>query len=110
MALTATDLPDPVVPATSRWGMLARSSTTGAPDICLPRAIGSLISGLRKARVSSSSRSTTISRSSLGSSMPSTVRPGMTATRADNADMFLAMSSESPMMRLALIPASGSSS
>ena len=38
MALMATDLPDPVVPATRRWGILARSATTGWPEMSLPRA------------------------------------------------------------------------
>ena len=31
MAFSATDLPLPVVPATSRCGIVARSATTGAP-------------------------------------------------------------------------------
>ena len=39
MALMATDLPDPVVPATRTWGILARSATTGWPPISLPSAI-----------------------------------------------------------------------
>ena len=38
MAFKATDLPDPVVPATSRWGIFARSTTTGRPLMSLPRA------------------------------------------------------------------------
>src|SRR4028119_1600789 len=37
MVLMATDLPDPVVPATSRWGMRARSAMTGSPPMVLPR-------------------------------------------------------------------------
>ena len=36
--LIATDLPEPVVPATSRWGMRARSTITGSPPIVLPSA------------------------------------------------------------------------
>ena len=40
MALTPTDLPEPVVPATSRCGMRARSATIGSPPIDLPSAIG----------------------------------------------------------------------
>jgi hypothetical protein len=36
MALMPTDLPEPVVPATSRWGILARSATTGLPAMSLP--------------------------------------------------------------------------
>ena len=38
MALMPTDLPEPVVPATSKCGIFARSATTGIPAISLPRA------------------------------------------------------------------------
>jgi hypothetical protein len=38
MALMATDLPEPVAPATSTWGILARSTTTGLPLMSLPMA------------------------------------------------------------------------
>ena len=37
IALTPTDLPEPVVPATSKWGILARSTTTGLPAMSLPK-------------------------------------------------------------------------
>ncbi len=37
MALMPTDLPEPVVPATSTCGILARSATTGLPSMSLPR-------------------------------------------------------------------------
>ena len=40
MVLMATDLPEPVVPATRRWGMRARSTITGSPPMVLPSAIG----------------------------------------------------------------------
>ncbi len=33
-----TDLPEPVVPATSRCGILARSATTALPAMSLPSA------------------------------------------------------------------------
>ena len=36
--LIQTDLPDPVAPAISRWGILAISVTTGLPAISLPAA------------------------------------------------------------------------
>ncbi|MNT80832.1 hypothetical protein D3C72_2203540 [compost metagenome] len=39
MALIPTDLPEPVVPAISRWGILARSATTGLPAMSLPSAM-----------------------------------------------------------------------
>ena len=38
MALMATDLPEPVVPAIRAWGMRARSATTGSPEMLEPRA------------------------------------------------------------------------
>ena len=47
MALIATDLPEPVVPAISRCGMRARSTTTGSPLMSLPSA------SVRRAAVSS---------------------------------------------------------
>ena len=42
IVFTATDLPEPVVPAISRWGMRARFTTTGSPPISLPSASGRL--------------------------------------------------------------------
>ncbi|CFN76627.1 Uncharacterised protein [Bordetella pertussis] len=39
MALMPTDLPEPVVPATSKCGILARSATTGLPAMSLPSAM-----------------------------------------------------------------------
>jgi hypothetical protein len=41
MALTLTLLPEPVVPATRRCGILARSKTIGVPTMSLPRTIAS---------------------------------------------------------------------
>ena len=38
MALMPTDLPEPVVPATSKCGILAKSATTGRPTMSLPKA------------------------------------------------------------------------
>ena len=36
IALTQPDLPDPVVPATSTWGIFARSVQTALPSMPLP--------------------------------------------------------------------------
>jgi len=41
IVLMHTDLPDPVVPAISRCGMRARSSTIGRPSASMPRNSGS---------------------------------------------------------------------
>ena len=38
MAFTATDLPEPVVPATNKCGIFDKSSTTGNPEISFPNA------------------------------------------------------------------------
>ncbi len=38
IAFIATDLPEPVVPATSRCGILARSATMDLPVMSLPSA------------------------------------------------------------------------
>ncbi len=38
IALMPTDLPEPVVPATSRCGIFARSATIGLPAMSLPSA------------------------------------------------------------------------
>ena len=110
MQLRPTDLPDPVVPATSRCGIGARSAMTGSPAMFLPRISGSAMAWSSKAWLPISSDRATVSRFALGSSMPITLRPGMVATRADSADMLRAMSSASWMTRLALIPLAGSSS
>ena len=42
IAFIPTDFPDPVVPATSRCGIFAKSTITGVPKISLPKAKGSL--------------------------------------------------------------------
>ena len=106
----ATDLPEPVVPATSKWGMRARSTITGSPPMVLPSAMASLWPESPKSLVASNSRSSTFSRFWLGSSMPMALRPGTTATRADTALMERAMSSARPMTREDLMPGAGSSS
>ncbi len=42
IAFTLTDLPVPVEPAMSRWGIVARSATKGSPWMLLPSASVSL--------------------------------------------------------------------
>ncbi len=37
IAFIATLLPEPVAPATRRWGIFDKSATTGVPNISLPR-------------------------------------------------------------------------
>ena len=80
MALTPTDLPDPVVPAISRCGILVMSAIIGVPPMSLPSASES--GDLADSYCSDPSRSfsRTISRCSLGISMPTTDLPGMIST------------------------------
>ena len=39
-----TDLPEPVVPAINKCGIVLKSPLIGSPDILFPKAIGNLIS------------------------------------------------------------------
>ena len=83
----------------------------GSPPIFLPSASASLSVRLLEIGANSIiSRSMTISRRSLGSSMPMALRPGTTATRAATALIERAMSSARPITREDLVPGAGSSS
>ncbi len=106
----ATDLPEPVVPATSRCGMRARSTITGSPPMVLPSAMASLCAVSPKSLAVMISRSSTFSRFGFGSSMPMAFLPGITATRAEIALIERAMSSARPITRDDLMPGAGSSS
>ena len=44
--LIKTDFPDPVVPATSKWGVLLKSITSIFPDMSFPMHMGILCSQL----------------------------------------------------------------
>ena len=37
-----TDLPDPVVPAINKWGIVDKSTTSALPAIFFPKQMGSL--------------------------------------------------------------------
>ena len=108
--LIATDFPEPVVPAISKWGILARLATIGSPPISLPRAKGSFILASPKSRADRISLKAHISRCSLGNSIPITDLPGTVLTRAESADIDRAISSDNPITRLAFKPGAGSSS
>ncbi len=56
MVLIATDLPEPVVPATSRCGMRARSAMIGSPPMFFPRHSASLCFVSTKSGAQRSSR------------------------------------------------------
>ncbi len=75
--LMKLDLPEPVAPATSRWGILARLATTKPPSTSLPRpAIIGWWSDRAMLERSTSPRET-ISLSVLGISMPIADLPGI---------------------------------
>ena len=80
MLLMHTDLPEPVAPATSRWGMEARSPITVRPYTSLPRASGIFFLGEQNSGSWSSSRSGTATFLRLTISMPTVSLPGMGAT------------------------------
>src|SRR5437867_3833763 len=110
-ALIATLLPDPVVPAISRWGIPRRSSTMGSPWMSLPRASVRRDGDDWKRSDSTTSRREMISPPpGFGTSMPTLERPGSRSMRIDSADSESARSSESPMTWLTLIPAAGRNS
>ena len=83
---------------------------TLSPPMVLPSAMASLCLDSEKSSVAISSRRNTVSRRWFGSSMPMTLRPWTTATRAETADMERAMSSARPITRLDFVPGAGSSS
>ena len=105
-----TDLPEPVVPAISRWGMRARSATKGSPPIVSPSAIGSSALLSSNTFEFSSARRKTVSRLGLGSSMPIALRPGTTATRAAVVLIERAISSARLITREDFTPGAGSNS
>ena len=107
----ATDFPDPVVPATNKCGILAKSVITGAPDISFPKPIVSFEENSSNAKDLRISDNLTICLLSFGISMPITFFPGITSTTltfvTDNA---LARSFDKFVIFPALTPASGSNS
>ena len=80
IAFRPTDFPDPVVPATSKWGILARSTTTGFPAISWPKAIERGELEFRKVSEDKISVNWTIFLLELGISIPTTDFPGITST------------------------------
>ena len=110
-ALIATDLPEPVVPATSTCGILAKSATTGLPAISLPMAMasGECISAYTWLPIISDKN--TIWRFGLGISKPMQLLPGMVSTtRMLTTDKARAKSRAKLVIWLPLTPAAGSNS
>ncbi len=108
MALSATDLPEPVVPATSRCGMRPRSTTTGRPPMSLPSASDSGEDALSYSFERRISDRYTVSRLALGISSPITVLPGITSTtRTLTTDRPRAMSLSRLLIWLPRMPGAG---
>ena len=107
MALMATDLPEPVEPAMSIWGMEARSAVTMRPLMSLPMERVRRERALTKVSLSMTSRRWMVSRSWLGTWMPTVLLPGMRSMRMLSARMARQRSSARPVTREYLTPASG---
>ncbi len=108
IALSPTDFPEPVEPATRRCGIVTKSSMTGLPIISLPSTRGSMLTFWVNDSCIKISRNKTCSRSSLAISKPTTLRPGIGAMiRMLNALSASARSSSSAMILLILVSMSG---
>ena len=111
MTFTPTDLPEPVVPATSKCGILAKSTTTGLPEISAPNTIVNGDEADWNDSPSITSLNRTISRFLLGNSRPITDLPGITSTtRTEIADMARAKSLDKVVILLTLTPGARSNS
>ena len=106
--LMQTDLPEPVDPAMSRWGILEMSASVTLPAMSRPSAAVSLLLAPWNSFESMISRMDTALITLLGTSMPTAALLGMGASMRTPAEARLsAMSSASPVMRLILTPADG---
>ena len=79
--LIKTDLPEPVVPATKRCGVLLKSITSIFPDMSLPIQIGIFDDVFLKFSLIKSSLIVTVSRWSFGTSTPKYWVPYICAIR-----------------------------
>ena len=108
IALTPTDFPEPVVPATSKCGIFARSTTTDLPAISCPSASVKLEVEVLKAFDERISVSLTIFLLVLGISIPTTDLPSITSTTlTELTDNDLAISWAMFVILLALVPGAG---
>lgn len=78
--LIHTDLPEPVEPAMSRWGILDRSAMAMAPPISRPSATVRRLEASANSREAMTSRMGTVLTTLLGTSMPTAAFPGMGAS------------------------------
>ena len=108
MALRPTDLPWPVAPAISRWGILARSVTKVSLLMVLPSTMGSSAPLFWNLSLATTARMPTTCGLLLGTSMPMVPLPGMGAMiRMPRAARLSAMSSSRFLILLMRTPAWG---
>ena len=106
-----TDLPEPVVPAMSRWGSLPMSPTMLMPPISLPTAKESRDLARLNTPEPMTSRAYTVDTSLLGTSMPTTeILSGIAEIRTPDAPRLRAISSAKPVILDSFTPRSNSSS
>ena len=105
-----TDFPEPVVPATNKWGIDARSPIIGIPEIPLPKATGNFSSFLLNFSSPIISFRNTFSLFKLGISIPIVLFPGIVATLVETELVFLAISSARLTIFDTLTPDAGSNS
>ena len=111
MELIQTDFPEPVAPAISICGILARFAIVTFPEISRPSATDSLLLEFSNSGESIISRIVTISTCLFGTSMPTAALLGIGASiRTPAAAKFKAISSARPVIRLIFTPAEGCSS
>ena len=105
MALSPTDFPCPVAPATSRWGILARSNINTSLVMVFPTAQGSSICDSWNFFELSIDSIDTMFGLALGTSIPIVPFPGMGAMiRMPRAESERAMSSSRLRILLILTP------
>ena len=111
MQLSPLDLPAPVAPAMSRWGVVARLRNTARPAMSLPIATSSgWVARFASVDAMRSPRATRW-RWMFGTSTPMALRPGIGARmRTSAAAMAYAMSLFRLVTRATLTPSSSSSS
>ena len=80
IALMHTDLPLPVWPAISIWGIFARSQMIGVPVRSLPSATVRIDLAFCIRSLDSTSRSVTVSICRFGTSTPTRLLPGIGAS------------------------------
>ena len=107
-ALTMTLLPEPVAPAMSRCGILARSTAWALPATSRPSANVSVEPDALKSTSSRIRRRATMLKSAFGISMPTALLPGIGASmRRERAARAIARSSARPSIRLTLMSGAG---